>query len=111
MKRGKKLLSGILAVTMAFSAIAPALPVYAAAEPTQSMQLFVSPTGDDSAAGTLDAPLKTLEGIRTKVRKIKESGLPAGGITVNLLSGEYLMAGDSLELTSEDSGEAGKPIV
>ena len=34
-------------------------------------ELYVSPDGDDSNAGTLESPLRTLAGARDAVRKIK----------------------------------------
>ena len=113
MKKGKRLLSFATALCLAFGSM-PTMLVNAEgaadAQPATGTQLYVSPTGDDAAKGTIGAPLKTLEGARNKVRELKRSGLPAGGITVNLLGGEYL-ASSALELTAADSGEAGKPIV
>ena len=113
MKKGKRLLSFATALCLAFGSM-PTMFVNAEgaadAQPATGTQLYVSPTGDDAAKGTIGAPLKTLEGARNKVRELKQSGLPAGGITVNLLGGEYL-ASSALELTAADSGEAGKPIV
>ncbi len=111
MTKGKKILSAMLSVLMGFTVCTSALPVYAADAPSQGMQLYVSPNGNDAAAGTLDAPLKTLEGARAKVREIKKAGLPAGGITVNIAGGMYALTEKSFELTAEDSGEAGKEIV
>ena len=113
MKKGKRLLSFATALCLVFGSM-PTMLVNAEgaadAQPATGTQLYVSPTGDDAAEGTIGAPLKTLEGARNKVRELKQSGLPAGGITVNLLGGEYL-ASSALELTAADSGEAGKPIV
>ena len=113
MKKGKRLLSFATALCLVFGSM-PTMLVNAEgaadAQPATGTQLYVSPTGDDAAEGTIGAPLKTLEGARNKVRELKHSGLPAGGITVNLLGGEYL-ASSALELTAADSGEAGKPIV
>ena len=113
MKKGKRLLSFATALCLVFGSM-PTMLVNAEgaadAQPATGTQLYVSPTGDDAAEGTIGAPLKTLEGARNKVRELKHSGLPAGGITVNLLGGEYL-ASSALELTAEDSGKAGKPIV
>ena len=113
MKKGKRLLSFATALCLAFGSM-PTMLVNAEgtadAQSETGTQMYVSPTGDDAAEGTIGAPLKTLEGARNKVRELKQSGLPAGGITVNLLGGEYL-ASSALELTAADSGEAGKPIV
>ena len=81
-----------------------------------SVQLFVSPAGNDSWSGTTivssahDGPFATLERAREEVRKLKRKGLPKGGIAVNLLGGIYSLY-KSLELNSEDGGTEGSPIV
>ena len=71
--------------------------------------LYVSPNGDDSAAGTVDAPLRTLEGARDAVRELRKSGDPDGGITVYFREGVYTQL-ESLALTAEDSGTETCPI-
>ena len=86
------------------------------AEPSR---LFVSPGGSDRWSGTLaesnagrtDGPLATIEGARNSIRKIKAAtGLPGGGITVELAGGRYELA-RPVALTAEDSGTAEAPIV
>ena len=43
------------------------------------LALYVSTEGDDSNSGEVDSPLKTLDGARSLVRRIKEEdGLPHG---------------------------------
>ena len=71
--------------------------------------LYVSPSGDDSAAGTLGAPLRTLEGARDAVRELRRDGDPEGGITVYLREGVYYQP-QTLELTEEDSATETCPI-
>lgn len=89
---------------LAFLLLLPTLPAQAA-------DLFVAPTGDDSQAGTRENPLATLEGARNKILALKkEGGLPAGGVTVWLSGGDYVLA-QGFKLTSDDSGTADAPIV
>lgn len=73
--------------------------------------IYVSPNGDDGAAGTKQAPLKTLECARDWVRAIRKKGLPQGGVQVVLRGGTYRRIGRPLELDGRDSGEAGRPVV
>jgi len=81
-----------------------------------SIQLYVSPTGNDSWSGKKatvsgnDGPFATIEQAREEVRKLKRKGIPKGGIAVNLLGGIYSLS-KSLELNSEDGGTEGSPIV
>lgn len=81
----------------------PALPV-------PGRRLFVSPTGDDAAAGTEDAPLATLVAARDRVREIRKRGLPPGGVSVCLMDGLFPVL-STVELDGRDSGEPGRPIV
>lgn len=50
-----------------------------------SYTIFLSPTGSDQATGTIDAPLKTLDAVLSKIKAIKG---PAD-ITVNFRRGTY----------------------
>ncbi|MGN0998148.1 MAG: Ig-like domain-containing protein, partial [Faecousia sp.] len=110
MKVKKQALSWILVLSIVLTVLLAGIQVWAGG--LDGMQLYVSPNGDDSAAGTFLAPLKTLEGARNKIREIKaSSGLPEGGITVNLRAGDYKILEDSFRLEAQDSGEEGKPIV
>ncbi len=75
-----------------------------------SAEFFVSPSGDDSATGTLSSPFATLVRARDAVRSAKKSGAWAkGGITVWLRGGEYRMD-RPLALGKEDSGASGAPV-
>ncbi|MCX7800702.1 MAG: right-handed parallel beta-helix repeat-containing protein [Fimbriimonadales bacterium] len=79
--------------------------------PLAGAELYVSPSGDDRAAGTRAAPFRTLARAQRALRERKASaGLPEGGATVVLLPGVYRLS-QPLVLTPEDSGEPGKPIV
>ncbi len=76
--------------------------------------LYVAPNGSDSTGtGTEDQPFQTLERAREEIRAIKKAHngeVPDGGITVYLREGEYYQE-ETFELTQEDSGKAGSPVV
>ena len=71
----------------------------------------VAENGRDSNPGTKARPFATLEQARRAVRRLKrDHGLPAGGVVVSLGAGIYSRTA-TLNLTRQDSGEAGHPIV
>jgi len=72
---------------------------------------YVSPSAKAKGKGTQASPFNTLETARNAIRKLKQSGgLPAGGVHVILLEGNY--ASDSpFQLETQDSGTAEAPIV
>ncbi len=103
----KKLLAGILALSMA-AAMAAASASYA--EELTGMVIYVSPEGNDSNDGSEGSPLATMKGAQEKIRQIKASGMPENGITVAFREGSYLWT-DTLTFTAEDSGtEQGKIV-
>ena len=69
--------------------------------------LFVSPDGNDSAAGTMDAPLASLAGAKEKVRTLLPTA--ESPITVYFRGGEYGITEDAA-FTAEDSGTAEHPV-
>ncbi len=79
---------------------------------------YVSRSGRDDWSGRKaapdgsgDGPLATLQGARDTVRRLKASaGLPEGGVTIWIAPGTYSLD-KGVALTSEDSGEPGRPIV
>ena len=82
-----------------------------------SIQLFVSPSGNDSFSGKKatnsgnDGPFLTLERARDEVRKIKRSKQAVkGGLAINLMGGIYSLK-KTFELNSEDGGTESQPIV
>ena len=75
------------------------------AVPALAADVYVSPAGDDGAAGTRAAPLQTLEAARDAARRAG----PAG-VTVHLAAGTYLRE-RTLDLTAADSGTADAPVV
>ena len=80
------------------------------------VQLFVSPSGNDSWSGKKaivsgsDGPFATLERAKEEVRKLKRKSLSKDGIAVNLLGGIYSLS-KSFELNSEDGGVDGSPVI
>jgi len=84
-----------------------------------STDFHVSPFGKDQWSGRLaspkddlsDGPFATLPRARDAIRQLKKSsGLPGDGVTVWIAPGMYSLE-KGLELTAEDSGAAGKPIL
>ena len=69
--------------------------------------LYVATYGDDSNSGTIDSPLKTLEGARDKIRALEK--LPEGGVTVYIREGTYHRT-SAFSLTTSDSGTKDSPI-
>lgn len=109
MKKGLlELRRAAVAVLAAAAMVLPASVIPSAAADEKSAVLYVSPSGDDSAAGTEVAPLRTLEGARSAVRALRSSGDPAG-ITVYLREGVYRLS-ETFRLTAEDSGTESCPI-
>lgn len=72
-------------------------------------EVHVAPDGDDTADGSAAAPVAGLTRARDRVRELRAAGV-AGPIGVIIAAGEYPVTGP-LELTAEDSGTAGGPVV
>ena len=78
--------------------------------PIPAVQLHVTPEGDDSASGTTEAPLATLEAARDRLRQLKKEGkLGAGGAQVVVHGGLYPVS-QTFTLSEEDSGTATAPV-
>ncbi len=78
---------------------------------TAKEDFYVSPSGDDSASGSLNKPFATLARARDAIRELKEAGvLPEGGITVHIRGGVYPLR-ESFKLATRDSGTESSPIV
>ncbi len=71
----------------------------------QNAEIFVSPAGSDTAAGTRAAPFRSLERARDEIRKLK----PAGKVTIWLRGGVYEQE-KPLDLTAADSGTPQNPV-
>lgn len=79
--------------------------------PGFAADFYVAPGGSDENPGTKEKPLASLEAARDAIRGLKEkSKLPEGGVTVWLRAGDYFRK-KTFELSPEDSGEEGKPVV
>jgi hypothetical protein len=76
---------------------------------TFAAELYVGPDGRDTNAGTRAQPFATLARARAAVRALKAGGTK-GAIAVRVLPGEYPVV-DTLDLTAEDSGSEGAPVV
>jgi len=94
-------------------------PALASAEPPPPKTFYVSPSGADQWSGSLpepnaeksDGPFATLERARDAIRELKKQGpLPSGGIVVEFRGGVYERE-KAFELTGDDSGAEGSPIV
>ncbi|HPA19040.1 MAG TPA: right-handed parallel beta-helix repeat-containing protein [Verrucomicrobiae bacterium] len=83
------------------------------AEPSRGLALFVASGGDDGNPGTAAKPFATLERARDEIRALRAKGAgaqPQEPVTVLLRGGRYEVA-RPFELTAQDSGSAGAPIV
>ncbi|MEE4312594.1 MAG: right-handed parallel beta-helix repeat-containing protein [candidate division KSB1 bacterium] len=81
--------------------------------------IFISTAGNDAWSGRLpaangdktDGPLRSLVAARDTIRDMKSKGeMPAGGITVYLRGGFYLVH-NTIRLSAEDSGRESAPII
>jgi len=79
--------------------------------PPPAADVVVSPSGNDSANGTADAPLRTLNAARLQVRRIK-AAQPARTtpIVVLVQAGTYPLA-ETLTFQPDDSGTKVAPVV
>ena len=77
--------------------------------PLSELSYYVSPSGSDSASGSIGAPFATLEKARDTIRLLT-SGQSAGGVTVFLRGGIHRRT-TTFALASQDSGTAAAPVV
>ena len=86
------------------------MPAIHALSDSSSGQLvfYTSPEGSTNPDGTENSPY-TLTEVRAKIRELKKSGLPDGGITVYLRGGIYYQP-ETLFFGEEDSGTKECPI-
>ena len=82
------------------------LSIFLAARFVYSADIYVSPTGDDAAAGTQAAPLKTIAAARDAADKVKASG----AVNVYLLDGTYYLSAPVV-FGEANSGTEGAPII
>ncbi len=114
----KKLLALLLASLMLLSVLAgcekspeetssPRTDVPETEAPAAPNSIYVAPDGDDKAAGTIDAPLATLDGARLKVRSLlPEAKEP---VTVFFRGGDYYME-KGVVFDEADSGTETAPV-
>lgn len=75
-------------------------------------EYFVAQNGDDAHDGKSAATaFASIDRAREEIRKIKSAGgLPAGGVTVEILGGKYGLQ-NSLEFSAADSGTTESPVI
>jgi hypothetical protein len=73
-----------------------------AAYTSSTIDVFVSPSGDDSANGSQTAPLQHLVAARDKVRQLRSQRTFAGTARIYLMSGTFALQ-TTLNLTEADS--------
>ena len=97
-------------VAAVFGAMACAASAWAMS-PLDYTFLRVSPDGDDAAAGTAAAPLRTFSGAQARIRamKAKDGGLKRS-VIVEFADGEYAV-GSPVSFTAADSGTCEHTIV
>ena len=89
------------------TALFSALLVVATTFPLNALEVHLSPTGNDTAAGTKAAPFLTLARARDHIRQSPALGKEP--ITVHLAAGTYHLP-EALHLTAADSGTATAPV-
>ena len=72
----------------------------------QVNEIYVATNGNDTAAGTKEAPVQSLERARTLAREVKKNGLAT---VVYLRGGDYVLS-DTFTLGAEDSGTKDAPV-
>ena len=71
-----------------------------------STEYYIATNGNDSAAGTLEAPWKSVEKARDVIRSL---ALPDGGVTVWIRGGTYTVE-ETIVFDERDSGTSTNPI-
>ncbi len=92
--------------------------VLLAASDQSPVQLFVATNGNDTWSGMLpapntektDGPFATLDQAQEKIRQLKKTQIPVGGVIVSIRGGQYHLQ-ETMAFTKEDSGTETSPIV
>ena len=92
---------------LAFSLIA-VITLLPLAKSQAEQTLYVSPAGDDQAAGTEVAPFRTLHRAQQAARELSRN--MQGDVVVNLAAGEYRLD-KPLQLSEADSGRNGFRVI
>ena len=74
------------------------------------VELYVSPIGDDTNAGTKEQPFASLHAARDAIRKYKNDHVEAVPFIVTIAEGTYTME-EPFELRHEDSGTLECPVI
>lgn len=69
----------------------------------KNIEFYIATNGSDANPGTKEIPLRTLEGARDAIRRLKKEGIHNSGFTVWIRGGVYYRE-STFELTTEDSG-------
>ncbi|MGK9146044.1 hypothetical protein KXS11_00240 [Plantibacter flavus] len=105
--RSRRRFAATFVATLALStlvlSVLQAPPAHAAVQQT----IYVTPTGSDSAAGTLAAPLQTLDGARARVASVNSS--MTGDIVVQFRGGSYPVS-SAVTFGIADSGTNGYTV-
>ena len=90
----------------------PAVLLASAALSANAVTTFhVSPNGNDTNSGTRQQPFASVFRARDEIRKLREADrFPADGAVVEIAGGRYDLS-ETFELTSEDSGAPGAPVI
>lgn len=107
----KQILGMILAMTSLAASTAFNMPTASAAA---GAQIYVSPKGNDEEDGSIDFPVRSIDGVKQRIIKIKEENggsMPNGGVEVIFREGKYSLGTDGQEFGSAFSGSEGKPLV
>ena len=83
--------------------------LFAASSPVQEHAFYVSPKGDDAAAGTEKEPFATIARAQRAVRELKACGGLTAPVVVDVLGGTYSLH-EPLVFAPEDSGTAECPV-
>jgi hypothetical protein len=84
------------------------LPVLLTQAKASETRLFVLPTGDDTAAGSRDAPLASLAGAHDRVRRLRSEGI-TGPVIVVFGRGSYFFK-QPVVFSKQDSGTEAGPV-
>eukprot|EP01051_Picozoa_sp_SAG22_P016624 SAG22_NODE_2382_length_2632_cov_1.309514_1_plen_400_part_00 len=76
-----------------------------------AIRLFMAADGDDSAAGTAEAPLLSISGAQARIRKLHPTVATRPAITVVLRKGDYYMPGGATFAGADSGSSAAAPIV
>ncbi len=98
-------MKNVLMLLMALILGMSVVPAYAQGGQTD---IYLSPNGDDSGNGSIDAPFKTLERAQEEARKLADTA--SGDIVINLKGGDYYLEKPFL-MDERDSGKNGNKII